>query len=115
MTSTTGRAAVSSMVSAMSCSAIVAGTSVPRSVATSPRSSPAIVARRAFADGTADLERVEERQQRQLLAELVAGAPEDLAAARRQAGQRGARQGGLADARLAFDEHRAAAATGKFS
>ena len=75
MTSTTGRAAVSSMVSAMSCSASIAGTSAPRSVATSPRSSPAIVVRRAFADGAAHPQRVEERQQRQLLAELVARRP----------------------------------------
>ena len=51
MTSTTGRALVSSTVSAMSCSASIAGTSAPRSVATSPRSSPAIVVRLALADG----------------------------------------------------------------
>ena len=89
ITSTTGRAAVSSMVSAMSCSASIAGTSAPRSVATSPRSSPAIVARRAFADGRRTLERVEERQQRQLLAEFVARAPEDLAAYPARRGWRG--------------------------
>ncbi len=82
ITSTTGRVAVSSMVSAMSCSASSAGTSAPRSVATSPRSSPAIVVRLAFTDARPHLERVEERQERQLLAEFVPGSPEDLTASR---------------------------------
>ncbi len=80
MTRATGRAAVSSMVSAMSCSASSAGTSAPRSVATSPRRNPAIAVRLAFAERRPDPEGVEERVQRQLLAELVPGPPEDLAA-----------------------------------
>ena len=78
ITSTTGWTAVSSMTSAMSCSASIAGTSAPRSGATSPRSSPAIVVRLALADG-AHSQRIQERRQRQLLAEFVACAPEDLA------------------------------------
>jgi hypothetical protein len=78
-------------------------------VATSPRSSPAIVCRLAFAEGA----RVEERQQRKLLAELVAGAPEDLVdrcgAGVRPGCECHAHQRGLADAWLALDKQRAAA------
>src|ERR1700733_7773066 len=95
MASTTGRAAISSMISAISCSASVR--------------------RRA-----AHAERVEEREQRELLAELVARAPELLVASplpvpRGLGGgrERTADEGGLADARLTLDEHRVATAPGK--
>ena len=68
----------------------------------------------------AHAQRVEERQQRQFLAELVARAPELLAASllpvpRCLGGgrERAADEGGLADARLTLDEHRVATAPGK--
>ena len=74
------------------------------------------------------LERVEERQQRELLAELVPGTPEDLIGlpltqARplgllKPAGsgrERGAKKGGLAYSRLALDEHSVATALGEVS
>ncbi len=56
---------------------------------------------------------VEERQQRERLAELVAGAPEHLAAGLRRLRRRRADQRGLADARFALDEHRTAAPPGR--
>ena len=49
---------------------------------------------------------VEERQQRQGLAELVAGPPEHLTAEHRRFHHRRPQQRGLADARLTLDEHR---------
>jgi hypothetical protein len=52
---------------------------------------------------------VEERQQRQCLAEFVTGTPEHLAAGLRRPLHRGPHQRGLADARFALDEHRTAA------
>ncbi len=75
-----------------------------------------------------DLERVEERVQRELLAEFVPGPPEDRAARRRAVvggrvrleprgggRERGADEGGLADAGLALDEQGVAAASGEIS
>ena len=52
MTRTAGRTAHCSATSASNCSASIAGTSVPRSAATSPRSSRTIASRRGFADGS---------------------------------------------------------------
>jgi hypothetical protein len=60
-------------------------------------------------------EGVEERRQRDLLAELVARAPEDLTRPGRQVGEGGTDEGGLADARLTLDKHRVAAAPGELS
>jgi hypothetical protein len=71
-------------------------------------------------------ERVEEGVQRQLLAELVSGAPEHLvpplgpvvrACTRRSGGgrERGVDQGGLANPGLALDEHGVATASGEIS
>ena len=51
---------------------------------------------------------VQERQQRQRLAQLIAGAPEHLTAGLRRLGHGRPHQRGLADARLALDEHRTA-------
>ena len=58
----------------------------------------------------AHLQPVEERQQRQGLAKFVTGPPEHLVASLRRFGQCRSHQSGLADARLAFDQHRAARA-----
>ena len=83
--------------------------------------------RLAFADGVRTCKRVQEGEQRQLLAELVPGAPEDLVRTSRRtvvhAGglaqsmtggrERAADEGGLADARLALDEHGVATALGE--
>ena len=52
MTRMAGRTAHCSVTSASNCSASTAGTSVPRSAVTSPRSSRTIVFRRGFADGS---------------------------------------------------------------
>ena len=76
--------------------------------------------------GGPDLQRVEKRVQRQLLAELVPRSPEDLAAplcpvVRARTGpagggrQRRTDQRGLTDARLALDEHGVATASGELS
>ena len=55
---------------------------------------------------------VQERQQRQRLAQLVAGTPEHLAAGLRRLRHRRPYQCGLADTGLAFDEHRTALSPG---
>ena len=55
---------------------------------------------------------VQERQQRQFLAQLVTGAPEHLAAGFRRFGDSRSHQRGLADAWLALDEHRTAVSAG---
>ena len=84
------------------------------------RGSPGVRRRRP------DPERVEERVQRQLLAELVAGPPENLAAPLRPVvgartrpvrggRERGADQGGFSDSGLALNEHGVAAAPGEIS
>ena len=56
----------------------------------------------------ADPQPVQERQQRQCLAQLIPGPPEHLAARLRRLRHRRPHQRGLADARLALDEHRTA-------
>jgi hypothetical protein len=68
------------------------------------------VFRRGWADGSRTRRPFKERQQRQLLPQLVPGAPEHLAARRRRLGHRRPHQGGLPDPGLALDQHHAAAA-----
>ena len=60
----------------------------------------------------ADPQRVEERHQRQRLAQLVTGTPAHLAAGLRGLRHRRPHQRGLPDARLALDEHRTAVPQG---
>ncbi len=62
--------------------------------------------------GLAHPQPLQQRHQRQRLPQLVAGAPEHLAACLRRVGHRRAHQRRLADTRLALDEHRAAPALG---
>ena len=107
-----GRTAHCSATSASNCSASTAGTSVPRSAATSPRKQPDDRVPPRIGGGLADPQPVEERQQRQRLAQLVTGPPEHLAAGLRRPRHRRPHQRGLADARLALDEHRTAAPPG---
>ena len=80
-----GRTAHCSATSASNCSASTAGTSAPRSAATSPRSSRTIVFRRGLAEGSRTRNR-QKRQQRQRLAQFVAGTPEHLTARLRRLG-----------------------------
>ena len=82
---------------------------------TSPRKSWTIVVRQAIRGRLADPQPVEERQQRQRLAQLVAGTPEHLAAGLRRFCHRRPHQRGLADARFALTEHRTAASQGHLS
>ena len=63
----------------------------------------------------AHLQSVEERQQWQCLAQLVAGSPEDVAADLGGGYRRGTHQDGLANTRLALDEHGAPAPPGDLS
>ena len=112
MTRMAGRIAHCSATSASSCSASTAGTSVPRSAPTSPRSSRTIACRRRVGGRLTHPQPVQERQQRQALAQLVTGPPEHLAAALGRLRHRRPRQRGLADAGLALDEHRPAAPPG---
>ena len=58
---------------------------------------------------------VEERQQRQRLAQLVAGTPEHLAVGLRRPSHRRPHQRRLADAQLALDDHRTAAPSSRLS
>ena len=78
-TTTADRTAVCSATSASNCSASAAGTSVPRSAPISPRSSRTIAFRR-IRRGLPYSQRVQERHQRQRLAQLVTGTPEHLTA-----------------------------------
>ena len=63
----------------------------------------------------ADLKRVKERQERQRRAELVTGAPEDLAPGIGRGRHSGVHERRLANARFAFDQHRGTAPSGGLS
>ena len=105
-----GRTAHCSVTSASTCSA-----STPGSAGISPRSCRMIIFRRGFTEGSRTRSPSRGRLQRQCLGKLVSGAPEHLAASLRRPSQSRSHQRGLADAWLALDEYRAAAAAGHLS